>query len=304
MTTNQICIRKQRSTDAAQTSGFTRIDALAVICVCCLLFLLILPALARPGLNSKSLQCLSNVRQLTRAWQMYADDSQDRITYASTGSTGGGIPSSNPADPNNYAWSGAHMDFNAGNRANWDVNFDMNKRPLWPYTSRDASIYKCPEDQSSVSIAGVPRPRILSMNMNLYCGGFAPSAGSLDGTDGGWFANSYWIFSKTTQLASITPAKIFVFMDSRPDQINWSNFMTDMTGYSPINPALYRINEFPGFLHNNAGTFAFADGSGELHRWTDSRTTPPLSPNLLSSSFASPNNLDVAWLQDHSTRRK
>ncbi len=49
----------------------------------------------------------------------------------------------------------------------------------------------------------------------------------------------------------------------------------------------------------------FADGHSELHRWRDGRTMPPLVDNgNVNDQYASPNNPDVAWLQDHATRPK
>lgn len=273
------------------------LSSLVVVCI---------PALGRSGMNSKGLRCLNNVRQLANAWRMYADDSRDRIVYAGTdGRFGSSVPvNNNPNDQNNYAWSGAHMDYQGGaiNRGNWDINYDLNKRPLWSYVGRDASAYKCPEDQSAVpNTSGTMVPRILSMSMNLYMGGFV-------GTDGGWpFAAPYRVFLKTTDLTSITPAKAFVFADQRPDVINWSNFMVDMTGYSPRNPSQYSFWEIPGMFHDGGAAFSFADGHGELHRWQDARTMPPFPvPTIVTGPVtgSSPNNPDVAWLQDHATRPK
>ena len=244
-------------------------------------------------MNSKGLRCMNNVRQLANAWRIYADDNRDRIPYAST--DGG-------TDPNNaYAWSGAHMDYSPANRANYDVTYDIMKRPLWPYVG-DISIYKCPEDQSSVQTpSGTIVPRVLSMAMNTYLGGFV-------GTSGGWDSQYPWfprIFLKTTEFTAITPAKLFVFTDQRPDAINWSNFMVSMSGFSPNNPAQYQIWDFTGFFHDGGAAFSFADGHGELHRWQDARTIPPFNPNgNFPDAVASPSNPDVAWLQDHASRPK
>jgi len=281
---------------------------MAIIVVLGLLLAVCIPAFGRAGMNSKGLRCLYNVRQLGNAWRMYADDNRDRMVYASTAGSrlAASVPvNTNPQDPNNYAWSGAHMDYTpgGGNRGNWDVNFDIVRRPLWPYVGRDASIYKCPEDQSSVrNFSGTIVPRVLSMAMNTYLGGFA-------GTTGGWDSIYPWfrIFLKTTEFTSVTPSKMFVFMDCRPDAVNWSNFMVDMRGLSPSNPAQYGFAEIPGVLHDGGPAFSFADGHGDLHRWQDARTIPPLSPNgtiLDVSGSASPNNPDVAWLQDHASRPK
>lgn len=288
------------SSEEAEQCGFTRVDLMALICVAGLLVLLVLPALARSGVNVKSLQCLNNHRRLCNAWRMYADDNRDRMVYASDTQRGLG-GGQDPTQPDYYAWSTAHLDFSPGNRANWDPNYDIVKRPLWPYTGKDASIYKCPEDQSYVRNAlGVPVPRVQSVTMNFYLGGLA-------GTTGGWpYAANYRLYFKTTEFTGITPAKIFVFIDGRPDTINWPNFAVDMTGYAPSNGALHRLVDTPGFMHDGAGTLSFGDGRVEQHRWTDPRTTLPMSPPGLFGTFdyATPLNADVAWLQDHASRPK
>jgi prepilin-type processing-associated H-X9-DG protein len=137
--------------------------------------------------------------------------------------------------------------------------------------------------------------------MNLFLGGFT-------GTFGGWDntiteLRALRLFLKTTDITPATPAKIFVFMDQRSDNINWSNFMVNMSGSLSSNPALYGFGDVPGFFHDGGAAFSFADGSGELHRWQDLRTTPPLSPNgnIISGPSSSPNNPDVAWLQERAT---
>jgi prepilin-type processing-associated H-X9-DG protein len=137
--------------------------------------------------------------------------------------------------------------------------------------------------------------------MNIYLGGFA-------GTDGGWpHIGSQRIFLKTTDLTAPTPAKTFVFLDQRSDNINLGGFATDMTGYSPSDPSLYQFNEdVPGMYHNLGCTFSFADGRVEIKRWQDPRTTPPpLSPgSQWFPTISAPDSPDIAWLQDHATRPK
>ena len=284
-------------------NGFTLIELLVVIAIIAILAAMLIPALSKAKQKAQGIQCLNNHRQLAMAWRMYAEDSNDVLVYASTSGQNG-----NP--PDQYAWSGAHMDFLGSNRANWDPTVDMMKRPLWTYTGKSQGIFKCPSDHSTVTVNGVAKPRILTMSMNLYVGGFAPEVG-VDplpfGTDGHWdFAKPYSVYSK---LTSISPAsKTFVFLDMREDRVNWSNFMIDMTGYSPPNPGAYSFtSDMPGFYHNNGGGFSFADGHSEMKKWIDPRTTPPLvdggDPTAVAST-PSPNNPDIAWLQDHSTRPK
>ena len=142
------------------------------------------------------------------------------------------------------------------------------------------------------------------MAMNLYVGGFL-------GTDGNWpFAKNYMVYTKLSQFGSVAsapPDKIFVFLDMREDRVNWGNFMIDMSGYSPTQPGLYAFtSDLPGMSHDYACGFSFADGHAEMKHWRDGRTTPALRPGgdpLAVLSDPSPNNMDVAWIQDHSSRR-
>jgi hypothetical protein len=237
---------------------------------------------------------------------MYSDDANDRLVYASTSTSTSGPPGSSSNPPDDYAWTGAHMDFNGNNRGNWDPTFDMMLRPLWPY-GRNQSAYKCPSDRSTVTIGASVKSRIITMSMNAYVGGFAPVLGIdplPDGTAGGWpFASPYRIYHKVADFGAAggRPEQIFVFVDERDDFVNWGNYMADMTGYSPVNPAAWQFGDMPGMYHDRAASFSFADGHGEIKRWTDPRTTPAYGI-ALGGSGASPNNPDVYWIQDHSTR--
>lgn len=290
---------EQSGTPGAEPSeGFTLIELLVVIAIIAILAAMLLPSLGKAKLRAHGMNCLNNHRQLTLAWRMYADDNSDTLVYASDDSY--------LHPERNYAvWSLSHMDFDPNNRANWDINVDLVRSPLWSYAGKNAAIFKCPADTSAIVVNGESKPRIRTMSMNLFLGGFA-------GTDGGWGAaiTDYKMFFKMHELSgpgSPGADKTFVFLDMREDCVNWGNFMTSMDGYAPSSPAKYKFTmDLPGTYHHKACGFSFADGHSEIRKWRDPRTTPPLMKGQARppTDLQSPNNPDVAWLQNVTTRPK
>jgi len=65
--------------------GFTLIELLVVIAVIAILMAILLPALKAAREHGKRAVCLNNLRQLTLAWILYADDNDDNICTAWVG---------------------------------------------------------------------------------------------------------------------------------------------------------------------------------------------------------------------------
>jgi len=254
----------------AGRKGFTLIELLVVIAIIAILAAILLPALSRSKERAHAIVCLNNTRQLILAWQMYANDHEDRLPYNLV------------MTPNGFRtplnWVNNVMTWTTSLPHDSD-NIDtttITEASLGPYAI-NPHIYRCPSDHAlgaAQSAAGW-EARIRSYSMNAMVG----DAGEVSA--GGYNVNNpdYTQFFKTTQIAQ--PTEIFVFLDEHPDTIDDGYFlnkdpgtyaMPNASGYGPpVNNNAQWI-DLPASYHNRATAFSFADGHSQLHRWVNQNT--------------------------------
>ncbi len=281
----------------AGPAGFSLVELLVVIAIIAILAAFLLPGLGKVKQRSQSIQCMNNHRQLMLAWQMYVNENADRVPFASR----------DPSQPdlNTSVWTLNELDYSGFRESNWNPEIDIKNSLLWKYAP-NASLYRCPADQSKVTPAfgrlrGIPQPRVRSISMNLWIGGFGGGHASYMDPD-------YRIFLKQSDFTDLHPSRAWLFLDMREDSINWGNYYTDMEGYSPRNPAAWRFQcDYPASYHHRAAGFSFVDGHAEIKRWQDNRTMPPLTFGSMSlceqGIVPSPRNPDLLWIMDRATRR-
>jgi len=294
--------------------AFTLIELLVVIAIIGILAAMLLPVLHQAILRGQTVTCIANQSQLAKAWIMYTTDNHDYT------------PGNNYQDEDNWTvhtnenWisgkedpTGISPNITTGTGDSDSTNITLLISPAYStmaqYTSGQPGIFQCPANV--VLVKSYPTFKLVrTVSMNSWVGYNASGSGSA--------TNSYKIFAKASEMtAGLGPSDVMVFIEERGESIDDGLFAIR-------NPGDTTLENMPMNAHNVAGTFGFADGHVEVHRWhglgsgwqVSSSGTPP---NPQNANITTPQQAfcvkwqdpigtvagrdmgDLSWLEAHAT---
>ncbi len=251
-------------TNKLKGRAFTLIELLVVIAIIAVLAAMLLPALNKAKVKTKTTACLSNLRQLMICWHGYATEHNDLLPPNNS------VVALPPIPPLLKGASWALADPTEAN---------VLEGLLYDY-NRQLGIYRCPADPSSLAEdanGDLPRdpsgsfnpvpganggkgsPRARSYNMSLSVNGY-PNFSDIIRTN-------VPMFSKFASIRRPNTDRCLVFIDENEFTITDSQFGMPTDDFPGIPPTPAWWWNQPANRHNQGGTLSFADGHAEYWRW-------------------------------------
>jgi len=264
--------------------AFTLIELLVVVAIIAILAALLLPALGAAKEQARFIKCVSNEKQLSLAWQLYANDNNDRLALNGESPAGGSLTQK--------LWvQGAF--YNAQDNSDPALITDQRYALFASYIKEDA-MYLCPSDPGSVNINRKLWPKLRSYELNAWVGWDATKQSVWDQRLGS--ETQYRIYTRMRQITSPAPSQLFTFIDVYYQSICWPYFGVEMGSFGTED-----FFNWPGINHDHGASISFADGHVEGHRWHDPRTIKPKSPDFHNHDDSSSRNADIDYLRLHAT---
>lgn len=241
-------------------NGFTLIELLVVISIISMLMSILLPGLSRAREAGKRIVCLSNLRQLTLAWNFYAEDNDDRLCSPETYWND---------TPGSYYWVADGPAIPSNNIGGTQIA--IRDGVLWPYTEHTLDLYRCKSDASDC---------LRSYSISNAMGGFAGEG-----------------MPTFKTLGISRPTERIVFIDAN-SKLPWivNSFWPVEVDRGKLKWRL-RPGHNISARHNGGCDMSFADFHCGYWKWKDDRTES-LAYWEIDPDSASDNNRDLQRIYD------
>ena len=225
--------------------AFTLIELLVVIAIIGVLAALLLPSLARAKSKATRMGCLNNMRQLSLAWTMYADDNEGEFPQNNVGNIGGDY----------FNRPGSWV---LGN-AQYPRPGDVENGSLFRY-ALNPKVYRCPADRSTTLAFGRTfiKPRTYSLNVPFNSTGQASVSSR----------SKYRQLRKFSDIGRPGAESVLTFIDMNEDAIDSGEFSLALTS----TPNVFNWEHKPTDRHDGGAMLSFADGHSEYYRWKWNKT--------------------------------
>jgi prepilin-type N-terminal cleavage/methylation domain-containing protein/prepilin-type processing-associated H-X9-DG protein len=269
--------------------GFTLIELLVVIAIIAILAAMLLPALAAAKKRATQATCLSNQKQLSLAWIMYASENSDKVVNFDNRNAAAKIPDWRiqaqlvaTAAPTGLGLT-APAGLTGNDLAKWYFQMGYQKGPLFPYAP-NSDIIHCPGDIRA-SIAG------------HFCWASYSGVGGFT-CDGALYPTLEGLITKQTQIMHPSDRFLWVEECASQQQTLGSQTIGEADGSWDMNPGTPAQGfngpfssaawiDSPAAFHGANSTFAFVDGHAEPHKWL-SQTLINYANSMVPTKYQSP----------------
>ena len=225
--------------------AFTLIELLTVMGIVAVLASFLLPALTRSREQARSSVCINNMRQLSYAVFLYADDHADDLPWAGAADRNrsedwvfGGQSEISTKDPS--SWNAPDFGFHAESGSIFQYATSFEREEI--HNDADKRVFKTYRCPSTGALGAALR---VNYSMNAFLDPWRKTS------KGGVPVNP-----RSVKLASVLgPSEKILFVNENP----WN--MLDAS-FEPVNPYNTATEMFQ--MHNNSSNFSFFDGS--VHR--------------------------------------